>query len=163
LDLKAGLPPARFSDTSIRSREHRADMVLLFLEDGEEGAFGWHLEFQAGEDRRELLAWIQKNAALNSQLKRPISLIVVYLQRCAASSCLEITAGGVPNRHEFTAVRLWELEDRIRSGELPELAPFLILWNHDRGEEALSEQRELLLSAPLPHEVVEGLLGWSVL
>ncbi len=162
LGITAVVQPMRFADTSVRSREHRADKVMLFGDDGETGAFGWHLEYQAGDDPRELLPWVQKNAAMNVQLKRPISLVVVYLQRCAASNSLEISAGGITNRHEFVAIRLWEFEDRIRNGEFPELAPFLILWNHDRGEPALSEQRDLLLNAPLPHAVIEELLGWSV-
>jgi hypothetical protein len=162
LELAVSPLTLRFADTSVPARELRADQVLLFGDDGEENAFGWYLEFQAGENRRELSAWILKSAALNSQLRRPISLIVVYLQRCAASDYLEVNAGGVLNRHEFVSIRLWEFEERIRSGELTELAPFLILWNHDRGEEALAEQRELLLNAPLPYEIVEELMGWSV-
>ena len=40
--------------------------------------------------------------------------------------------------------------------------PFLILWNHDRGEEALVEQRDLLLNTSLPPEVLDDLLGWTM-
>ena len=83
------------------------------------------------------------------------------MQLGSAPGVWEIEAGA-RNRHEFTAIRLWEYEARIRSGEFPELAPFLILWNHERGEEALIEQRDLLLHTSLPREVVDDLLGWTM-
>ena len=70
----------RFADPTVRSREFRADQVLLVNDAGDTLLFGWHLEFQAGEDRREVWRWLQKNAALNEQLKRPIALVVIYLQ-----------------------------------------------------------------------------------
>jgi hypothetical protein len=152
----------RFADSAVRSREFRADQVLLVCEVGEELAFGWHLEFQAGDDRREFWRWIQKNAALNEQLKRPILLVVLYLQRGSAPDVCEIESGGIKNRHEFAAIRLWEYEARIRSGEFPELAPFLILWNHERGEQALNEQRDLLLNTALPQEILDDLIGWTM-
>jgi hypothetical protein len=79
----------RFADTSVRSREFRADQVLLVGEMGEDLVFGWHLEFQAGDDRREFWRWIQKNAALNEQLKRPILLVVLYLQPSSAPNVRE--------------------------------------------------------------------------
>ncbi len=113
----------RFADTSVRSREHRADHVLLVGVLGEPGTFGWHLEFQAGDDRREFGRWNQKNAALNEQLKAPIALIIIYLQPGSAPDGFEIEAGGIRNRYQFTSIKLWEYEDRIRSGELSELAP----------------------------------------
>jgi hypothetical protein len=152
----------RFADSAVRSQELRADKILLVGDDGAPDAFGWHLEYQAGDDRRELPRWNLKNAALNVQLKRPIALIVIYLQPGAAPCDLEISAGGVSNHHRFASIRLWELEDRIRSGDLPELAPFLILWNHEQGASVLEEQRDLIRSAALPDEVVEELLGWTM-
>jgi hypothetical protein len=38
----------------------------------------------------------------------------------------------------------------------------LILWNHERGEQALIEQRDLLLNTVLPQEVLDDLLGWTM-
>lgn len=162
LDCELGDRHLWFADSSVRSREFRADQVLLVGIAAGDPVFGWHLEFQAGDDRREIWRWIQKNAALNEQLKRPIILVVLYLQLGNASNVCEIEVGGIKNRHEFAAIRLWEFEQRIRSGEFPELAPFLILWNHGRGEEALIEQRDLLLKTSLASEVVDDLLGWTV-
>lgn len=152
----------RFADTAVRSREFRADHVLLVGEDIEAEAFGVHLEFQAGDDRRELVRWNLKNAALNVQLKRPVALVIVYLQPSAAPFELDVSAGGISNHHRFAAVRLWELEDRIRAGDLPELAPFLVLWNHEEGVAVLEEQRDLIRSANLSAEVVEELFGWTM-
>jgi hypothetical protein len=152
----------RFADASVRSRELRADHVLLVGDDNEPDAFGVHLEFQAGDDRREFARWNLKNAALNVQLKRPVALVIIYLQPGAAPSEFEIVAGGISNHHHFSVIRLWELEDRIRDGDLPELAPFLVLWNHEEGVAVLEEQRDLILAANLSAEVVEELFGWTM-
>ncbi len=151
-----------FADTSVRSRELRADHVLLVGEENKPDSFGCHLEFQAGDDRRELVRWNLKNAALNVQLRRPVALVIIYLQPGPASCEFEVLAGGISNQHRFAAIRLWELEDRIRSGDLPELAPFLVLWNHEEGVTVLEEQRDLILSADLSAEVMEELFGWTM-
>jgi predicted transposase YdaD len=36
--------------------------------------------------------------------------------------------GGLTNAHRFVRILLWEHEERIRSGELKELAPFMLLF-----------------------------------
>lgn len=54
------------------------------------------------------------------------------------------TSAGHSNGHRFETVRLWELADRIRKGELPELAPFLILWKHEDALGTLREEREVI-------------------
>ena len=162
LEISARGRRLRFADTAVRSRQLQADHVLLVGEDDDPDPFGCHVEFQAGDDRREFPRWNLKNAALNVQLNRPVALVIIYLQPGAAPCELEIVAGGISNYHRFVAIRLWELEERIRTGDLPELAPFLVLWNHEAGVGVLEEQRDLILSADLSIEVVEELFGWTM-
>src|SRR5438034_6644052 len=53
----------------------------------------------------------------------------------------------------------WEHADRIRSGELPELAPLLILCDDQFSEATLREERELILTADVSQSVRSELLA----
>jgi hypothetical protein len=55
-----------------------------------------------------------------------------------------IQRGGGRNRFEFETVRLWEHAERIRGGDLQELAPLLVLCENEPTEATLREERELI-------------------
>jgi hypothetical protein len=57
------------------------------------------------------------------------------------------------------AVGCGEMEDRIRSGELGELAPPLVLWNNEVAEEALRDELEIIHALSLPDEGRSELLA----
>ena len=58
----------------------------------------------------------------------------------------------------FTAIRLWEHSDRIRNGDLPELAPLLLLSENNPTEATLREEADLVRGANLPPDTEAGLL-----
>lgn len=113
----------------------------------------WHLEYQIAPDRRREAGWLLKNAALNAQLGMPVVLTVVYLTRGRRRRfpvIHTVSAGGLANRHTFHTLRLWEHAERIRSGELPELAPLLVLCEDNPDEDTLRTERKLILSSDVP-------------
>src|SRR5206468_11432274 len=61
--------------------------------------------------------------------------------------------GGLVNDHTFERILLWEHAERVRSGELVELAPLLVLCEDKPAREALEEERELIRAASVPREV----------
>jgi predicted transposase YdaD len=142
-------PPAalRWEDVTINLPEYRADQVLLVGVDDAPRRWALHLEFQLEPDRRVMPGWFLKNAALTAQLGRPVILTVLYLTRGRYSrfpATYTATGDGLKNRYTFHTVRLWEHAARIRSGELQELAPLLVLCENTPTEATLREERGLI-------------------
>lgn len=149
-------------DVTVNVPEHRADQVLVIGDDGDPHQWGWHLEYQLAPDRRRLEGWLFKNAALNRQMRMPVVLTVVYLTREGRRRFPEayaIRGGGIENRHRFHVIRLWEHIDRIRSGELAQLAPLLVLCEDNPRDETLQLERDLILRAAVPEPVRSELLA----
>jgi predicted transposase YdaD len=160
-------PPesVRAGDVQINIPEHRADQLFLVGDEGDPDRWGWHVEYQLAPDRRALPGWLLKNAAFNSQLGFPVVLTVVYLHRGRRSQFpdeIVIRAGALENRFAFHTIRLWEHAERIRSGELVELAPLLVLCEDDPGEEVLRTERDLILRANVEDRTRSDLLGVAI-
>jgi predicted transposase YdaD len=156
--LSGDCESVHLEDVTINLPEHRADQVLIL---GRE-RWGWHLEYQIAPDRRRETGWLLKNAALNAQLGIPVVLTVVYLtrgRRRRFPAVHTVGAGGLKNRHPFHTIRLWEHAERIRSGELPELAPLLVLCEDNPGEETLRAERRLILGPDVPSAIRPELLA----
>jgi predicted transposase YdaD len=142
----------RLGDVTVNIPEHRADHLFLLGDDDDPSRWALHLEYQLQPDLRVLGSWHHKNAALNAQLDRPVILTVVYLtkgDRATFPDTLTLTGGGLTNTYSFHTVRLWEHEERIRDGDLPELAPLLVLCEDEPGEETLRRERSLILGLPV--------------
>jgi hypothetical protein len=73
-----------------------------------------------------------------------------------------VSGGGITNEHRFQRVLLWEHADRIRSGELAELAPLLVLCEDTPTEATLRDERRLILGLDVPAPVRADLLAVAV-
>jgi hypothetical protein len=149
------VPPAaiRWEDVTINLPEFRADQVLLVGADDDPHRWALHLEFQLEPDRRVMPGWFLKNAALTAQLGCPVILTVLYLTRGRYSrfpATYMASGGGLQNGYTFHTLRLWEHAARIRSGELRELAPLLVLCENNPTEETLQEERRLIRQVAPP-------------
>lgn len=116
-------------DAQIQIHEHRADKVWRVHDGVREGCVT--LEAISTPDQRDLRRLNLKNAALQTNLDLPVITILVYLMRGKYATFpdgYEDELGGLTNSHRFARLLLWEHEERIRSGELKELAPFLPLF-----------------------------------
>jgi predicted transposase YdaD len=156
----------RIIDPTVIVKELEADHVFVHEAEGEEPAWGLYLEYQQQPDRRRLRSWALKALTLSEHLDLDVLLMVLYLRkgdRATFPSYFRSRGGALSNRFEFECIRLWEHADRIRSGELPELAPLLILCEDAPVEEVLTEERELIRSAHLAPRVERELLAVAYL
>jgi hypothetical protein len=158
--------PVGAGDVAINLPEYRADQVFVIGGEGDADRCAVHLEYQLQPDPRVVLGWFLKNAALTAHLRMPVLLVVVYLNRGGRATFpaeYRVASLGVENAFRFHAVCLWEHQERIRSGELPELAPLLVLCEDKPTEATLREERELILSAGLSSDARKDLLGVAIL
>lgn len=138
----------RTTDVSINLPEHRADQVFLIGGHDDPDRWAMHLEFQLQPDPRVLPGWFLKNAALTVQLGLPVLLVVTYLTRSGRATfpgAYTAARGAVTNQFRFHTIYLWEHTNRIRGGELAELAPLLLLCEEEASEVTLHQERELIL------------------
>src|SRR5437016_1793884 len=95
----------------------------------------------------------------------PVSLLVLYLQKgkhaTFPDSC-GVSVGGLPTTFTFNTIRLWEHTDRIVNGELPELAPLLVLCYPKPTERVVEQEIELIRQADFPVNVRADLLALAV-
>ena len=151
-------------DVSVNTPELRADQVFIVREAGAQkgnaaGArrrksarpkdWAMHLEYVLHPKAIDPENWLVKNTALNKQLKMPVILSALYLTRGKNRSfpdTYQIEANGLTKDHRFHTIRLWEHAERIRSGELKELAPLLVLCEDRPTQKTLQQERELILS-----------------
>ena len=126
---------------------------------------GIYLEYQLEPDPSLLKSWFAKCGGLTRQMGLPVVLMVIYLHkgdRATFPDKYSVAAGDLKTEFSFTAVRLWEYSDRIRSGELAELAPLLILCDDIPSEQTVQLEVELLRNAGLPRETLVDLLGLAL-
>lgn len=86
---------------------------------------------------------VREGRALGRQLQMPVVLLVIYLEkgnRAVFADSYVVTVAGLSNTLHFTSIRLWEHAQRIRSGELWEFAPLLVLCEHDPDAETLRQE-----------------------
>lgn len=156
---------ARPADVSVNLPEYRADQVFLIGPDDAPDRWALHLEYQLQADPRELRGWFLKNAGLTAQLQMPVLLAVIYLTRGGRRSFpkrYRAEAGGLTNEFRFHTIHLWEHAARIRSGELAELAPLLVLCEDEPTVETLFEERDLIRALEAPRERKADLLGLAL-
>jgi hypothetical protein len=149
-------------DVSVILPEFRADDVLLIGPPGDPDRWGVHFEYQAQPDARQLRKWWLKNAALNEQLDLPVFLVILYVERGDRRGFPDSYTeekGSLVNSHQFTRLLLWEHAERIRSGELAELAPLLVLCEDSPTEATLQEELGVIRSLEVPESVRADLLA----
>jgi len=143
-------------DAQIQISEHRADKVWRIWDGAREGCVA--LEAIAVPDRRDLRRINLKNAALQITLDLPVITILVYLKRgnyATFSDGYDDELGGLINSHRFVCILLWEHAERIRSGELRELAPFLLLFHDDPDPGVMGEVNDLVEGVADPQQRLE--------
>ena len=146
----------RVEDPNLNLPELRADHVFVVPE----GAI--YLEYQLNRDDRLLPSWAAKWGGLSKQLNMPVVLVVLYLRRgnyATFPAQMASQVGGFRTGLNFTAIRLWEHSERIRNGDLPELAPLLLLSEDNPTEATIREEADLVRRANLPPETEANLLG----
>lgn len=150
-----------FEDTAVNLPERRADHVTVLgdADDPKRGAM--YLEYQLRPNPALISEWEYKRCALRVRLQMQVVLLVLYLEkgdRARFPDAHVEEVCGVQNEFRFTAVYLWEHADRIRSGELWELAPLLVLCEDNPGEETIRTEFELIANSGAPPQVQADLL-----
>ncbi len=133
----------RMEDTAINIPEMRADQVYIVSGSDGNDVGAIYIEYQLQPRLDRLATWFTKAGTLHQQLGLPVALVVVYLEqgdRVTFPDHYSVEVAGFSTRYEFTALRLWEHADRIRSGELWELAPLLVLCENNPNEVTLREE-----------------------
>jgi hypothetical protein len=143
-------------DAQIQIPEHRADKVWRVYDGVKEGCL--MLEAIMQPDRREFRRINLKNAAIQVMLDMPVITVLVYLQKGGYATFpdgYEEELGGLNNKHTFACVLLWEHAERIRSGELKELAPFQVLFEANPSPQILETVNQIIESVPDPQQRME--------
>lgn len=143
-------------DAQIQIPEHRSDKAWRIHDGAKEGCL--LLEAIAQPDRRDFDEFLLKNAAFRKVLSMPVITALVYLQRGRYATFpdgFEDELAGLKNDFRFVRVLLWEHADRIRSGELKELAPFLPLFDAEPRPEVLEEVNAIVETVADPKEQLE--------
>lgn len=143
-------------DAQIQIPEHRADKVWRVHDGVREGCIT--LEAIAVPDRRDWRRINLKNAAMQVIFNLPVITVLVYLVRgqyATFPDSYEDELGGLTNAHRFARILLWEHEERIRSGELKELAPFLLLFYDAPDPGILATVNQLIETVADPEQRLE--------
>jgi predicted transposase YdaD len=152
----------RHSDVTVAISERRADHVYLVMDTDGTPEWGLYIECQMQPQRRTLRKWAAKWGNLSDHHDLDLILLALYLHRGDRATFPDqysVAAGGWSTELRFQAVRLWEHAERIRSGELVQFAPLLVLWEDSPTETVIEEERNLLRAAPLTAEERADLLG----
>lgn len=152
----------RVDDPNLNLPELRADHVFVLPADAAGPECAIYLEYQLRPDSSLLPSWAAKWGGLTRQLGMPVVLLVLYLQKgnyATFPAQYETQIGAFRTQLQFTAIRLWDQTERIRNGDLPELAPLLLLSEDNPTEATIREEADLILNADLPPETQADLLN----
>lgn len=132
-------------DTTINIPEKRSDKVLRIRANNQDVILS--LEFMLRPDRNGLKRFHTKNGILSESLKLPVLTVIIYLERGRYRTFYDryaVEVNGIRNEIIFHRILLWEYEDKIRSGELRELAPLLILFSRQKDRKVIDEEKILI-------------------
>lgn len=136
-------------DTTINIPEKRSDKVFRIKIGNQQIILS--LEFLLRPDQRELRQFQAKNGILSEAFRLPVITVIIYLERGRYRTFpdrYQIEAAGIRNEIIFHRILLWEYEAFIRSGELKELAPLLMLFSPTGKQEVIDEQKRLIRQIP---------------
>jgi predicted transposase YdaD len=114
-----------------------------------------HIEFQYQHRRDFPKRVFIYSAELTDQFQLPVISIVLYLKRRKSDppNTYDVRVGNQTlNRFRYQVYKLWDYEAEIRSGQLIELAPLLVMIAENPTEETLAKERELILQVPDPKQ-----------
>ena len=97
---------------------------------------------------------------VTDQHQKPTITIVLYLERRESDPPSEYVVQigeWVIHRFTYPIIKLWDYTDRIRSGELREFAPLLIMLEPEKTEAVLHQEKELILQETHPQKRADSL------
>ncbi len=152
-DFNVAVSDIHAVDTAINLTESRADHVFRIGKLHSRSVWALLLEYQLYPKQKLVREWLYKKYALQKQLDMPVMLVAFYLRRGRSRSFPSsdiLVRGSLTNQSEFSTIHLWMHLERIRSGELAELAPLLPLCVERPTRRILEEGRHLIRSAGFP-------------
>ena len=146
-----GLSVEAIENPEVNVPEKRLDFVYkVSSRDGERLL---HLEFQLEHESDLPKRMFTYNALLTESQKAPVISAVIYLERrdyAALPDEYAVTLEGrALNAFSYQVVRLWDYEEEIQAGNMPEFAPLLPMLARKKDEEVLSKTREQIGRAHL--------------
>jgi len=136
-------------DTTINIPEKRSDKVFRIKVSGQEIILS--LEFLLRPDRREMQRFHSRSGILSEAFKLPVLTVIIYLERGRYRTFpdrYQIEVAGLRNEISFHRILLWEYEAQIRSGELKEFAPLLVLFSQAGNMDIIDEEKRLIRQIP---------------
>ena len=100
-----------------------------------------YLEVQTRPDPSPIMSWQSKHAGIAIRTNRNTILLVVYLKRGGYRTLpdgYEMTEGNLTTPFHFSKMLLRNHTEAIESGEVPGLAPFLVMCYDNAGPEVLA-------------------------
>ena len=135
----------RVEDTAINIPERRPDKVFFFGKGKSETVVSF--EFMLSPKQKRLQDFHIKNGLLTGSLRKPVVTVIIYLERGKYRTFpYEYVARleGAITKTQFSRILLWEYKDKIKSGELWELAPLLVLLEDEPDEKTILEEKEII-------------------
>ena len=162
--LKLAFPDTDFQlvgtleNVEITLPDRRADFLHRLQVDGEE--YLLHFEFQLQHRTDYPRNVFTFSGGLTDQHQKPTITIVLYLERRESDPPSEYVVQigeWVIHRFTYPIIKLWDYTDRIRSGELREFAPLLIMLEPEKTEAVLHQEKELILQETHPQKRADSL------
>ena len=162
--LKLAFPDTTFQlvgtleNVEITLPDRRADFLHRIQVEGEE--YLLHFEFQLQHRADYPRNVFTFSGGLTDQHQKPTITIVLYLERRESDPPSEYVVqigDWVIHRFTYPIIKLWDYTDRIRSGELREFAPLLIMLEREKTEAVLHQEKELILQETHPQKRADSL------
>ncbi len=107
-----------------------------------------HFEFQLRHQKNVPRRVFIYSGEVTDGFQTPVISIVLYLERRKSPipHAYEVKIGrAVIHQFTYPILKLWDYEERIRSGELLEFAPLLVMLAQEKTMDVLQTERELIL------------------
>jgi hypothetical protein len=162
--LKLAFPDTTFQlvgtleNVEITLPDRRADFLHRIQVESEE--YLLHFEFQLQHRADYPRNVFTFSGGLTDQHQKPTITIVLYLERRESDPPSEYVVqigDWVIHRFTYPIIKLWDYTDRIRSGELREFAPLLIMLEREKTEAVLHQEKELILQETHPQKRADSL------
>jgi hypothetical protein len=138
--------------------DRRVDFLHQLLAGDREYLLHFEFQFEHKTDYpRDVFTY---SAELTDQHKKPVISIVLYLERRESPIPAEYVVNiddFIIHRFTYPVLKLWDYEQQIRSGELREFAPLLILLSREKTEAVLHQERDLILGETDPQKRADSL------
>ena len=114
-----------------------------------------HFEFQLQHDANLPRRMFIYSAELTDQFQKAVISAVLYLERRESEILNEYVVQigeSVIHRFNYLVLKLWDYEEEIRSGQLREFAPLLVMLAQEKTEADLHREKALILQESNPRK-----------